>query len=284
MAHENNSYETATGPIDYGFRNDYMFRAALQKSMKTLKGLVGSMLHLNPDDIQSVEITNPIILGESIDAKNFILDINVLLNNNTIINLEMQVNNLFDWTDRSLSYLCRSFDHLNKGQSYEEVKSAIHIGFLDFTPFPEFPEFYATYRLLNLKNHHLYSDKFTLSVVDLTHIELATDEDKAYGIHKWAALFKAISWEEIRMAAENNEYLMEATKTLYTLNSDEMIRRQCQARIDAERHEYLMNKKIEDLTAKIAVKDAEIAVKDAKIADKDAEIAALKAKLASVKK
>lgn len=270
MAQENNSYETATGPIDYGFRNDYMFRASLQKSMKTLKGLVISMLHLKPDDIQSVEITNPIILGESIDAKNFILDINVLLNNNTIINLEMQVNNLFDWTDRSLSYLCRSFDHLNKGQSYEEVKSAIHIGFLDFTPFPEFPKFYATYRLLNLKNHHLYSDKFTLSVVDLTHIELATDEDKAYGIDKWAALFKAISWEEIRMAAENNEYLMEATKTLYTLNSDEMIRRQCQARIDAERHEYLMNKKIEDLTAEIA--------------DKDAEIAALKAKLAFVEK
>lgn len=131
MTQENNSYETATGPIDYGFRNDYMFRATLQKSMKTLKGLVGSMLHINPDDIQSVEITNPIILGESIDIKDFILDINVLLNNNTIINLEMQVNNLFDWTERSLSYLCRSFDQLNKGQPYAETKPVIHIGFLD---------------------------------------------------------------------------------------------------------------------------------------------------------
>lgn len=107
-------------------------------------------------------------------------------------------------------------------------------------------------------------------MVDLTKIELATDEDRAYGIHKWAALFKAISWEEIRMAAENNEYLMEATKTLYTLNSDEMVRRQCQAREDAERHEYLVKKKIEDLTAEIA--------------DKDAEIAALRAELASARK
>lgn len=284
MTQENNSYETATGPIDYGFRNDYMFRATLQKSMKTLKGLVGSMLHINPDDIQSVEITNPIILGESIDIKDFILDINVLLNNNTIINLEMQVNNLFDWTERSLSYLCRSFDQLNKGQPYAETKPVIHIGFLDYTLFPEFPEFYATYQLLNLRNHHLYSDKFTLSVVDLTHIELATNEDKAYGIDKWASLFKAISWEEIRMAAKNDEYLMEATKTLYTLNSDEMIRQQCQARMDAERHEYLVKKKIEDLTAEIADKDAEIADKNVKIADKDAEIAALKAELASFKK
>lgn len=58
MAQKNNSYETATGPIAYGFRNDYMFRAALQKSMKFMKGLVGSMLHLDPNDIRSVEITN----------------------------------------------------------------------------------------------------------------------------------------------------------------------------------------------------------------------------------
>lgn len=297
MANLNTSFETATGPIDYGFRNDYMFRAILQKSAKTLKGLVGSMLHLHPDEIQSVEITNPIILGENLDSKSFILDINVLLNNHTVINLEMQVNHLFNWTDRSLSYLCRSFDQLSKGQDYGDTKSVIHIGFLDFTPFPEIPEFYSTYRLLNVKNHHLYSDKFTLCVVDLTHIDLATDEDRAYGIDKWASLFKAISWEEIRMAAKNNEYLTEATKTLYTLNSDEMIRRQCQARRDAEWYEYLVNKKIESLTAEladknaeiinkdaeIANKDAEIANRDAEIVNKDAEIAALKEKLASVK-
>ena len=264
------SFNTATGCIDYGFRNDYMFRAVLQKSKKTLTGLVGSLLHLHPDQILSVQITNPIILGESIDAKDFILDVNVLLNNNTILNLEMQVNNLFNWSERSLSYLCRSFDQLNSGQSYNETMPVIHIGFLDYTLFPDFPEFYATYRLLNLKTHHVYSDKFTLSVVDLTHIELATEEDKAYGIDKWAALFKSISWEEIRMAAKNNEYLMDATETLYTLNADEMIRRQCQARMDAERQEYIMQRKIESLTAEIA--------------DKDAEIARLKEQLSSTRK
>lgn len=79
------------------------------------------------------------------------------------------------------------------------------------------------------------------------------------------------------MAAENNEYLMEATQTLYTLNSDEMIRRQCQARYDAERQEFLMQKKIETLSAMIADKDAEIA-------DKDAMIASLRAQIASSEK
>ena len=61
--------------------------------------------------------------------------------------------------------------------------------------------------MLNLKDSHCYSDKFTLSVVDLTHIELATDEDKANQLDYWAKLFKATSWEEIRMISKNNNYL-----------------------------------------------------------------------------
>lgn len=32
------SYETATGKIDYGMTNDYMFRAILQKNSVVLKG------------------------------------------------------------------------------------------------------------------------------------------------------------------------------------------------------------------------------------------------------
>ena len=105
--------------------------------------------------------------------------------------------------ERSLSYLCRRFDQLSRGQAYINCKPAVHIGFLNYAPFPEYPEFYSTYKLLNIKNHNLYSDKFILHVVDLTHIELATDEDKAYGIVLWAKLFKSTTWEEIKMIAKN---------------------------------------------------------------------------------
>lgn len=269
-----------TGPIDYGFRNDYMFRATLQFSQKTLLGLVSSLLHLSPSEIRSITITNPITLGDTIDDKDFILDTNVLMNNNTLINLEMQVNNLFNWPERSLSYLCRNFDQLNKGQNYSELKPVIHIGFLDYTLFPEHPEFYATYRLLNIRDSFEYSDKLTLSVVDLGHVELATESDKAYGIDKWAALFRSISWEEILMIAKNNEYLMEAAKTLYNLNSDDMVRQRCQARKDAELQEQYLLKRIDTLTSD---NDKLTADNDKLVADnaaKDAEIEALKKELA----
>ena len=172
----------AKGKIDYGLTNDYMFRAILQKSRKTLIGLASALLHLNPEDIKDIEITNPIILGESINAKTFILDVNILLNNSRMLNLEMQVNNLHNWENRSLCYLCSDFSQLNKGDAYEDIKPVINIGILDYTLFEDAPEFYAEFELLNKKTHRRYSDKLGISVLDLTQIDMASDEDKAYGI------------------------------------------------------------------------------------------------------
>ncbi|MCM1252665.1 MAG: Rpn family recombination-promoting nuclease/putative transposase, partial [Clostridium sp.] len=95
----------AHGAIPYGMTNDYMFRAVFQTNNKALHGLICSLLHLREEDIASVEITNPIILGKSIKSKEFRLDINVKLNNRSRINLEMQVTGRLIWSNRSVSYL-----------------------------------------------------------------------------------------------------------------------------------------------------------------------------------
>ncbi len=247
ITHISEKLQTATGKIDYQMTNDYMFHAALQNNPKVLKSLICSLLRLHPQEIRSIQIINPIILGEAVDEKTFILDINIVLNDNTLINLEMQVENLYNWEERSLSYLCRTFDQLQKGEEYSSAKPVIHISFLDFTPFPEYPEFYASYQFMNEKNHHIYSDKLTLRVVDLRQIELATAEDQASGLEHWARLFKASTWEEIRMIAKKDENLLEATETLYTLNADELVRRQCEARADYYRLHNSINRRMEEL-------------------------------------
>ncbi|MCH5264101.1 MAG: Rpn family recombination-promoting nuclease/putative transposase [Lachnospiraceae bacterium] len=221
-----------TGPLTIPMTNDYLFRALLQQNNKVLKGLISSLLHLSLDEIISVEITNPIELGKSIDAKDFFLDIKVLLNSDTIINLEMQVINQHNWPERSLSYLCRSFDGLNRGEDYLEARPVIQISLLDFTLFPAYPEFYATYQLLNVKNYIKYSDKLCLHVLDLTRTDLATEKDKQHQIDYWAALFKATTWEELRMLADKNESIAEAAETVYRLSEEEKIRLQCEARED----------------------------------------------------
>ena len=240
---QHSSYTDKTVVIQYNMTNDYMFRYILQKNKKVLLGLICALLHLKPEEILSVEIKNPIDLSQNITGKDFILDIKILLNNNQLLNLEMQVKNEFNWSDRSLTYLCRAFDQLQSGQEYEETLPVIHIGFTAFTLFPDNPEFYATYRMINIRNHsQVYSDKFTLSVVDLTQIDNATDEDKSSKIDYWARLFKAKTWEELQMLAQNDEYLQEAATSIRIANEVEIVREQCRAREDALRRERTLER------------------------------------------
>ena len=164
-------------------------------------------------------------------------------------------------------------DQLFRGQEYKDALPTIHIGFLDFTLHPSHPEFYATYQMLNVKNHLLYSDKFTLSVVSLKHIDLATEEDKAYGIDYWAALFKAKTWEDLRMLANNNEALQEAATNLYIANSDDIVRQHCRAREDAERRERTLERITREQKKALAEKDRIIAERDNALAEKDSALA-----------
>ena len=258
---KNQNYLTATGKIPYNMTNDYMFRAILQKNEKVLRGLVSSMLHMRVDNIIDIRIDNPIVLGEAINKKTIVLDIRITLNNNTNINLEMQVINERNWTDRSLFYLCRTFCQLDQGNDYNELLPTIHIGFLDFTLFPDLPEFFALYKLLNTKNYHLYSDKFTLNVVDLNRTDLATDEDKAYGIDQWVKIFKATTWEELRMLSENNEYVKEVMNTMYECNVDCDICKQCSdraAELAFQQMEERRKKKLEEEYKQLEIETAKL--------------------------
>ena len=272
-----------TGTIGYPLMNDYMFRSVMQSNENVLKGLLCSLLHLNPNDIWSVQILNPIELGKKISDKDFILDIKILMNNNTSINLEMQVNNRYNWPERSLVYLSRLFDGLNAGEAYKAVKPAFQIGILNFTPFPRYPEFFGTYKMLNIKNYHKYSDKFTIHVLDLTQIHLAAKEDKEYGLDKWARLFKALTWEDFKMISAGNKSMQEAGETLFALNGDDRIRDRCEAREDYRRTWDGVKQEIEELKSSNRKKDAEITELKSSNKNKDSLICSLEEQVATLR-
>ncbi len=245
---QNYHFMSAEGELPYNMTNDYMFHIVLQRDKETLKELICSILHLSKDQVSDVEVKNPITPGEAIDEKEYQLDILVSLNNNTFIILEMQVLNYNNWPLRSLSYLCRKFDNLRRGADYSEVKPVYQVGFLDFTLFEDHPEFFAKYQLRNAKDNFLYTDKFNLYVIELNHTNLATTEDISYGIDTWARLFKATTWEEIKMITKDNPSMNSTAESIYMSNSDENIRELCRRREDAIAHENYQKKLIQTLT------------------------------------
>lgn len=270
------SVKDMNGSVRFNMTNDYMFRAVLQTNNKVLRGLICSLLHFSEAEILSAEIVNPIILGESIDNKEFQLDIHICLNNSMFINLEMQLIDKLNWQNRSILYLCRSFDQLKHGQNYLEAKPAIHIGFLNYTLFEEFSEFYATYKLINVKKHYIYSDSLTLSVVNLSRTDLATEEDKKYHLDSWAKLFKANTWEEIAMLASDNNYMNEAARTMFQLSADEQIRERCLAREEYYQEVRAYKKIIAEQESNY---ENMVAEKDADIRNLKEEIRRLRTKL-----
>ncbi len=227
-------YLKATGNLKFGLTNDYLFRIVFQKNKYALKGLLSSVLHLQDDEIIDINIKNTIIPGKSITDKEYRMDIVAILNNNTSIDLEMQLCNWDDWPERSLSYLCREFDDLHRGKQYSEVLPTYQIGLIDFTLFPDHPEFNALYQMRNAKDGHLYTGKFNLIVISFNQTDLATAEDISSGLTEWVKLFKAKTWEETRMIASDNDYMASAAETMYLSSEDYNI-----IKVAREREDFL---------------------------------------------
>ena len=260
------------GLLDFHMTNDYLFRALLQKDEKTLKALVGTFLKVDPESIET-EIMNPIALGEAIKDKEYHLDVKVLVDNETKVNLEMQVIRHEGWRERTLVYACREFDDLNKGDDYREVLGVWQISICCFDLFEEEPEFFSDFMLVNTgKPHQVYTDKFRISNMNLNRVSLATEEDIACGLTEWAKLFKAQSWEELKMLAKDNTVLEQAVSSVSQLTEDKRIRDEIWKREDNERIERTHKRAYEEALAKI--KEQEAALKE-----KDALIASLRAQL-----
>jgi hypothetical protein len=127
------------------------------------------------------------------------------------------------------------------------------------------------YRLRNDRTGQLYSGKFRLSVVDLTQIKLATTEDRARHRDLWAAFFKAKSWEDLKMLAQQDKNIEQAVSTVHKLSEDELVRERYWARED-----FLRQQIDHDLwyTRKFEEQDAALAKQAARIAELEAQLAA----------
>jgi predicted transposase/invertase (TIGR01784 family) len=278
-------WESLTGPLPLRMTSDYLFKYLLQSDADVLQAIICAYLDINSNNIRNIQVINTISLADDPAKKEMILDIKAEMNDDTIINLEMQVLNNHDWPERSISYLCRCFDNLRAGQGYYLVKGAYHLGFLDYTLFPEHPEFYARYRLRNERTGQLYTSKFCISVVDLRQINLATDEDKQRHRHLWASFFKAGSWEDLIMLAQQDSDIKQAVTTVHQLSQDERFRQQYEAREDFIRqqidHDYWYDNEIKKREATINELNSTVAEQNNALAAKDACIAELEQLLAS---
>ena len=97
-----------------------------------------------------------------------------------------------------------------------------------------------------------------LIVIELMQEELATNEDIACGIDKWVRLFKAKTWEDLKMVAQDNPYMTSTVESMYLSNTDRNILKVAREREEFLRSQAYKDKKLETQAAEIKSLTSEI--------------------------
>lgn len=67
-------------------------------------------------------------------------------------------------------------------------------------------------------------------MLNLNQLENATENERVSELYHWACLFRAKTWEDIHMIAENNNAIREAASHLKILSEKEKIQQQAESR------------------------------------------------------
>lgn len=214
--------------IDFAFKE-------IMADEKARVGFLSAILKLNPEDIKETTLLNTSLRKTYEDDKLGILDVRVLMNDDTEIDIEVQLAELSVWAERSLFYLAKMYTgQINPGDSYNKFKKCVSISILDFELFDDTGDFYSCFHIAEDNRHTLYTDKMEFHVLELTKLpeELKDDSDN---ILLWAKFINAERKEEFDMIADKNPYIESAYQTLQVISQDEEKRLEYEAREKAIR-------------------------------------------------
>ena len=214
--------------IDFAFKE-------IMEDKKARTGFLSAVLGLNPEDIKETQILNSHLRKIHEDDKLGILDVRVLLNNDTQIDTEIQLSELRVWANRALFYISKMYaEQIEKGQKYDALQKCVSISILDFILFDKETDYYSRFHILEDTRHFMYTDKMELHVIELPKLSKGL-QDGCSGIELWAKFINAERKEEFDMIAEKDPYIKSAYDQLQVISQDKQKRLEYEAREKAIR-------------------------------------------------
>ena len=140
------------------------------------------------------------------------------LNDDTKINIEIQVKAAADWDKRQLFYISKLFTaDIHVGEDYSGLKRCIGISILDFN-LTERPEYHSTYRLKD-NDGNLFSDMIELHILELRKALVQESP-----VNDWIRLFNAEREEDLDMIKTENAGILEAIREVKLMSLSKRLR------------------------------------------------------------
>ena len=213
---------------------DFAFKEIMMDEQARI-GFLSAILKLNPSDIRNTQILNTNLRKLHDNEKQGILDVRILMNDDTEIDIEIQLSILNVWADRALFYLAKMYtEQINSGEDYTIFKKCVSISILDFELFKDTPEFYSCFHIREDTRHAIYTDKMEFHVLELPKLPKELREDSS-DIELWGKFISAERKEEFDVLAEKNTYIDSAYQHLQLISQDKQKRMEYEAREKAVR-------------------------------------------------
>ena len=214
--------------IDFAFKE-------IMTDEKARIGFLSAVLKLKPEEIKETYILNPYLDKVHEEDKLGILDVRILMNNDTEIDTEIQLSEMRIWTNRALFYAAKMFtDQIEQGQKYDVLKKCVSISILDFDLFKDQKEFYSSFHIREDTRNFLYTEKMEFHVIELPKLPEELKENSS-DVELWAKFINAEREEEFDMLAKQNPYIESAYKKLQIISQDKEKRLEYEAREKAIR-------------------------------------------------
>ena len=206
---------------------DFAFKE-LMRDETVRKGFLSAVLGIKDTDIKKTVLLNTNLPKIHEDEKQGILDVRLTMNNNTEIDIEIQVAYMKAWADRSTFYVSKMLvEQVGINKKYSNIKKCIGINILDFDYIKDTQRFHTVYHISEDTEHIKYTDILEIHIVELP--KLPTNDDGT-DLYDWIKFIKAENKGEFEMLAKQSKYLQKAYETLEEISADQQKRLEYTAR------------------------------------------------------
>ena len=225
-----NETQKQTNEKIYNLKNDIIFQTffARKGNEEFLIDFLNALLKTN---IKSIEIREEVNLERlSREEKGGRLDLQATLEDGTIVSIEMQLKNEYNFEERTTLYAGKVISReTERGTDYEDIKQIIMINILGFNMLDV--EDYISETAIVLDKHRDYE---VLTGIKWYFIELPKfrkqNPDMNEKINQWIAFIDDNNRELVNMAENKNETLKKARIEMNYLTGDAEVRRLAELR------------------------------------------------------
>ncbi len=190
---------------------DYCMKELFRNEL-ILKYFLCDTLNIPAESIKSIRLQNTFLWRRYKNQKLGIMDVLLEINDNTKINIELQIRKVKNWGKRQIFYLSKMYiADILFGENYDNIKKCIGISILDFKPDLHLEtnasESNHTIYKLRDENGNVFSDDLEIHVLEL--------RKQIKGLSKmddWIRFFNAESEEDLDMIKTKNPGILEAIK------------------------------------------------------------------------